>query len=222
MDLLLLILVLAIPAIAQIGISRNYSKYGKIKAIKGLTGQEVARKVLDANGLTDIYIVETPGELSDHYDPRRKVVRLSPDIFHGDSIASVSVAAHECGHAIQDKEGYMPMRIRAMIFPIVNVATSVSYFIIFLGILMQLLDMIYLGIALTSLGLLFQIVTLPVEFNASTRAKNELNKLGIVNDKEIAGVNNMLKSAAMTYVAGVLASILQILRLLLVFGNRDE
>ena len=222
MDLLLLVLILLIPAVAQIGISKNYNKYGKIKALKGLSGQEVARKILDANGLTNIYVVETPGELSDHYDPKRKVVRLSHDIFHGESIASVSVAAHECGHAIQDKENYLPMKIRAFIFPIVNVATSISYFIIFLGILMQLLDMIYLGIALTSLGLLFQIITLPVEFNASTRAKEELNKLGIVNDKEIEGVNNMLKSAAMTYVAGVLASILQILRLLLVFGNRDD
>lgn len=221
MDLILAIIVILIPLIAQIGVSSNYQKYKRVKNTKELTGYDVARKILDENGLEDIYIVETRGELTDHYDPTKKVVRLSSDIYHGKTVAAMSVAAHECGHAVQDKEGYTFMRIRSAIFPIVNVATSISYWIILLGFLFELLDLIYIGIALTCLGLLFQIVTLPVEFDASKRAGVFLKEYNLATEDESKGVKKMLGAAAMTYVAGVLASALQILRLILVARNND-
>lgn len=221
MDLILAIIVILIPLIAQIGVSSNYQKYKRVKNTKELTGYDVARKILDENGLGDIYIVETKGELTDHYDPTKRVVRLSSDIYHGKTIAAMSVAAHECGHAVQDKDGYTFMRIRSAIFPIVNVATSISYWIILLGFLFELLDLIYIGIALTCLGLLFQIVTLPVEFDASKRAGVFLKEYNLATEDESKGVKKMLGAAAMTYVAGVLASALQILRLILVARNND-
>lgn len=221
MDLILVILIILIPLVAQIGVSGNYRKYKKVKNTKELTGYDVARKILDENGLGDIYIVETRGELTDHYDPTKRVVRLSSDIYHGKTIAAMSVAAHECGHAVQDKDGYTFMRIRSAIFPIVNVATSISYWIILLGFLFELLDLIYIGIALTCLGLLFQIVTLPVEFDASKRAGVFLKEYNLATEDESKGVKKMLGAAAMTYVAGVLASALQILRLILVARNND-
>lgn len=221
MDLILVIIVISIPLIAQIGVSSNYQKYKRVKNTKELTGYDVARKILDENGLEDIYIVETRGELTNHYDPTKKVVRLSSDIYHGKTVAAMSVAAHECGHAIQDKEGYTFMRIRSAIFPIVNVATSISYWIILLGFLFELLDLIYIGIALTCLGLLFQIVTLPVEFDASKRAGVFLKEYNLATEDESKGVKKMLGAAAMTYVAGVLASALQILRLIFVARNND-
>ena len=221
MDLILIIIVILIPLIAQIGVSSNYQKYKRVKNTKELTGYDVARKILDENGLEDIYIVETRGELTDHYDPTKKVVRLSSDIYHGKTVAAMSVASHECGHAIQDKDGYTFMRIRSAIFPIVNVATSISYWIILLGFLFELIDLIYIGIALTCLGLLFQIVTLPVEFDASKRAGVFLKEYNLATEDESKGVKKMLGAAAMTYVAGVLASALQILRLILVARNND-
>jgi len=221
MDILLILVILIIPAIAQIGIKTNYNKYLKVANKKGLSGQEVARKILDKNGLSKVYVVETEGLLSDHYDPRRKTVRLSKAVFEGESISSLSIAAHECGHAIQDKVGYTFLRIRSLIFPIVNIATSVSYYIILIGFVLQILNLVYIGVGFTLLGLLFQIITLPVEFNASKRAKEELNKLGLVDKKEAEGVKKMLHSAAMTYVAGVLASATQIIRLLLIANRRN-
>ena len=222
MDLILLLLILIIPAVAQIGVSSNYNKYRNEENEQEISGFEVARKILDQNGLQDVHIVEVAGNLSDHYDPSRKVVRLSRDVFHGTTIASTAIAAHECGHAIQDKEGYFYMRFRSFIFPIVRIATSVSYFIIFVGILLQALDLVYIGIAFVGLGLIFQLVTLPVEINASKRAKEEINKLLLASKNEREGVSKMLNAAAMTYVAGVLASALQLIRLLLAFGNRRD
>lgn len=220
-DLLFIIIILIIPFIAQLRVSSNYNKYLTVKQSSGLSGFEVARKILDNNGLDNIHIVETRGKLTDHYDPTRKVIRLSHNVFHGDSIASVSIAAHECGHAVQDKTGYVWMRIRSMIFPIVNIATSISYVVILIGILAQLFNVVLLGIVLTAFGLIFQIVTLPVEFDASNRAKDELRKIGIVKAEEQAGVNKVLGAAAMTYVAGVLSSALEIVRLLLAFSRDD-
>ncbi len=222
MDLILLLLILIIPAIAQMMVTTNYNKYKDEPNQKELSGFEVARKILDKNGLEDIHIVEVKGNLTDHYDPSRKVVRLSSDIFHGTTVAATAIAAHECGHALQDKEGYFYMRLRAFIFPIVRIATSVSYAIIFIGLLLQALDLIYIGIAFVGLGLIFQIVTLPVEINASKRAKEQIEKLALATKSESEGVTKMLNAAAMTYVAGVLASALQLLRLVLAFGNRRD
>ncbi|MBE6155919.1 MAG: zinc metallopeptidase [Firmicutes bacterium] len=221
MDLLLIAVIIIVPLIADLNVKGTYKKYLKVKNQGNLSGQEIARQILDHNGLTDVYVVETSGFLSDHYDPKRKTVRLSKAVFEGETVAAIAIAAHECGHAIQDKEGYWFMRLRSAIYPIVNIATSVSYYIILIGFLFQILDMVYLGIAFTTLGLIFQLVTLPVEFNASSRAKEELIKLRIVQDSETTGISKVLTSAALTYVAGVLASAVQILRLILAVKNND-
>ena len=222
MDLLIFLLMLAIPAIAQFLVSSSYSKYKNIENEANITGFEVARKILDQNDLKDIYIVEVNGNLTDHYDPKRKVVRLSKEVFHGSSIAALSVAAHECGHAIQDKVGYTYMRIRSLIFPIVHFATGISYFIIFLGLAMESINVIWLGILLVGTGLIFQIVTLPVEIGARKRAKKEIETLELANSEEQEGVSKMLSAAASTYLAGVLSSALEILRLILMFWKNDN
>ena len=221
MDLLLLIIIILVPLIADINIKNNYKTYLKVANKKKLTGQEVARMILDKNGLENVYVVETNGYLSDHYDPTRKTVRLSPAVFSGESVASMAIAAHECGHAIQDKKGYLFFKIRSAIFPIVNIATTVSYYLILISLFLQIFDLLYWGIGFSLLGLLFQIVTLPVEFDASSRAKLELNNMKVVSTEESEGVKKVLTSAAFTYVAGVLASVLQIIRLLLIARNRD-
>ena len=220
MDLILILLIIGVPALASLGVRTTYSKYSKIQNRKNKTGAEVAREILDKNGLSNIYVVATDGTLTDHYDPTRKVIRLSKAIYEGSSVASMAVAAHECGHAIQDKDGYVPLRIRSAIYPVVNAATSIAYWIIFIGFIFQAADLIYLGIAFTVLGLLFQIITLPVEFNASSRAKQIVKKLGIASSYDEEGVKNMLTAAALTYVAGVIASAMQILRLLLIANDR--
>lgn len=220
-DIFLYLLIIIIPLIAQINISINYRRYKNVKNNKGISGFEVARKILDSNGLEDIYVVETSGELTDHYDPTRRVIKLSKDIFHGTSVAAISVAAHECGHAIQDKDGYVFMRIRSFLVPLVNLVSTFSWIVILIGMIAQLFNVFVLGIVLISVGLLFQIVTLPVEFDASKRGKELLRNLNIVEDEESTGVSKMLKSAAMTYVASVLTSVLEIIRLIIIFRSDD-
>ncbi|MBQ8902509.1 MAG: zinc metallopeptidase [Bacilli bacterium] len=220
MDILLYLAIIIIPVVAQINISVSYSKYKKINNSKGLSGFEVARKILDANGLEDVYVVETSGNLSDHYDPSRKVIKLSKDIFNGDTIAAASVAAHESGHAIQDKDNYTFMRIRSFLVPVVNLASSFSWIVIFIGLMSEALNIFMFGIGLISVGLVFQLITLPVEFDASKRAKKELEKLKLIGRGEEVGVAKMLNSAAMTYVASVLTSVLEIIRLIAIFDDR--
>lgn len=222
MDTILILLIIIIPLLAQLKIQSSYNRYKRVENNKKKSGFEVAREILDKNGLEDIYIVEIKGELTDHYDPTKKVVRLSTDIFHGETIAAAAVAAHECGHAIQDKESYTFLKIRSAIYPVVNVATSISYYIILLGFLMQAFRLIYLGITLTCCGLLFQVVTLPVEFDASRRALEKLQDYKIVDNSEFAGAKEVLTAAALTYVAGVLASMLQIFRLILAAKDRED
>ncbi len=222
MDLIILIVMLIIPAIAQMLVTSNYSKYKGMENEQEVSGFEVARKILDKNGLNDVYIVETKGNLTDHYDPKRKVVRLSHTIYHGKSVAAVAVAAHECGHAVQDKEGYAYMRIRSLIFPAVNFATSFSYFVILLGLFMESMEMIGLGICLVGTGLIFQLVTLPVEIDASKRAKQEIENLRLATVDEQEDIKKMLRAAASTYLAGVLTSALEIVRLVMIFGNRED
>lgn len=222
MDTILILLIIIIPLLAQLKIQSSYNRYKRVENNKKKSGFEVAREILDKNGLEDIYIVEIKGELTDHYDPTKKVVRLSTDIFHGETIAAAAVAAHECGHAIQDKESYTFLKIRSAIYPVVNVATSISYYIILLGFLMQAFQLIYLGIALTCCGLLFQVVTLPVEFDASRRALEKLQDYKIVDNSEFDGAKEVLTAAALTYVAGVLASMLQVFRLILAAKDRED
>lgn len=220
---LLIILGIAISFGAQIYITSSYNKYKQIANKNRLSGFEVAKQILEKNGLDNIYITEVRGNLTDHYDSGRKVIRLSTDVFHGTSIASASVAAHEVGHAIQDKEGYSFMRFRATIFPLVNIASYGGYFAVLLGLFFGMTDLLWLGIALEIIVLLFQLVTLPVEFDASKRAENEMKKCNILTEKELNGSKEMLRAAALTYVASVLTTILQILRLVVIaIGRRDD
>ena len=211
-----------IVLLAQYSISHNYKKYSKIKSNKNITGSEAARMILDENNLSNIYVVETDGELTDHYDPSRKVIKLSKNIYNGSSIAAVSVAAHEVGHAIQDKDGYSFMRIRSFLVPIVNFTTYLGYFGLAISIFAGITGYIKISIIILLASLLFQLVTLPVEFNASSRAKKQLYNLGIVTEGENSGVKNMLFAAAMTYVASFISNILQILRLVILLGDRDD
>ena len=216
------ILGIIITLIAQIFVSSSYSKYKKIKNKNGLTGFEVARKILDENGLQDIHVVEIKGNLTDHYDPSRKVVRLSSEIFNGSSIASTSVAAHECGHAIQDKDNYNFMRIRSKLVPIVNLSSKLGYLAIFIGIIFSLFDLAIFGIVLLLAMLLFELITLPVEFDASNRARIQINKLKLLEGKEKSQSKTMLKAAAFTYVAALITTVLEILRLFLLASNRKD
>ena len=222
MNIVLYLVIILVPLFAQINVSASFSKYKKVDNKKKVTGFDVARKILDENGLQDIYIVETGGNLTDHYDPTRKVIKLSHDIFHGESIAAASVAAHECGHAIQDKVGYKFMRFRSLLVPVVNLVSSFSWIVILIGLLTEYFQIFIFGIVLISIGLLFQLVTLPVEFDASKRAKIELKRLKLIDSKEESYVSKMLGAAALTYVAGVLTSILEIVRLLIMFNDSDR
>lgn len=211
-----------ITLVAQIFVNSSYKKYKKVNTKSGLQGFEVARRILDMNGLNNVEIVETKGELSDHYDPTRKVVRLSTDIYHGATIASSSVAAHECGHAVQDKEGYFFLRLRASLVPIVNISSKVGYFAIVIGLIFGAMKLAWLGIFLELAILFFQLITLPVEFNASKRAAEYLKKEALIEASEQEGSKKMLNAAAMTYVASVVATLLEILRLVLIVSNRDD
>ena len=222
MDLIIIfLLMLIIPIYASIKVNVNYKKYKKVTNEKDLTGFDVARRILDEFGLGDIYVVETKGAMSDHYDSRRKTVRLSTEVFHGTSVASVAIAAHECGHAIQDKEGYTWMKLRSIIFPIVNIGQKIAYIVMIIGLFLSYMDYVYAAIGFTFLGLLFELVTLPVEFDASKRAKDIILKDGMINDKEKKGIDAVLNSAALTYVAAVVSSMLELLYLLIQLNDRD-
>lgn len=222
LEYLLLIIGFLITLIAQIKVTSSYSKYKQIENKKRISGFEVARKILDSFGLEDIHVVEVNGNLTDHYDPSNKVVRLSTDVFHGESIASLAVAAHECGHALQDKDNYNYMIIRSKLVPVVNFVTKMGYFVTIIGIIAGLFDIIVCGIVVLGVTLLFQLVTLPVEFNASKRAKGIIDNLNLADKEEQNGVSKMLSAAAFTYVASVLNTIFQILRLLIISNNNNR
>jgi len=222
LTIFLAIVAFVIVIYAQTKISRAYAKYQDVKSKSKLTGQEVARKILDQNGLKDVHVVETHGTLSDHYDPSRKVVRLSREIFHGDSIASISVAAHECGHAIQDKNNYTFMRIRTILVPFVNFISYFGYFVIIVSLFSGITGYLMVGIITILATILFQLVTLPVELDASNRAKQQLEQLQIIDMEEKEGVSSMLQAAAFTYVASLASSILNLLRLIIMFQDRDD
>ena len=204
---------------AQAKISSAYEKYSKIGSSTNLSGAEVAREILDRNGLNYVKINMVDGKLSDHYDPRDKTLNLSRDVYYKNSIASVSIAAHEVGHAIQDSVEYVPLKVRAALVPLANLGTQLSFFLIILGFFFSVF-FTKLGIALFFFAVLFQIVTLPVEFNASNRAKKELAN-GIISDEDLTGTRKVLSAAALTYVASTIVAIGQFLRLLSIFGRRD-
>ena len=211
-----------ITFIAQIYIKSSYNKYKKINTKSGMDGYEVARRILDSNGLNNVDIVEAQGELTDHYDPSRKVVRLSTDIYHGTSIASSSVAAHECGHAVQDKEDYFFLRFRSALVPFANISSKVGYGAIVIGLIFGIMNLAWIGIALEMVILLFQLITLPVEIDASRRAGEFLKREALVEKSEQVGSKKMLTAAALTYVASLVSTLLQVLRLVLIVASRDD
>lgn len=218
-------LVLVVPAIlislfAQMKVTNTYKKYSQVMSSGRKTATEITRMILDKNGLQNVKIEAVPGKLSDHYDPRTNVIRLS-DTVRGDvSVASIGVAAHEAGHAIQYAKGYAPIKLRNTILPVANFASKLSIPLIILGIILAYESLVTVGILAFSTVLLFQVVTLPVEFNASKRALLTLSSDGILNDEELKGAKKVLGAAALTYVAAVLVSLAQLLRLLLINRNR--
>jgi hypothetical protein len=203
---------------ATFRVKSSYNKYAKVAVQSGMTGAEVAAYILRQNRLSHVNVVRAQGVLSDHYDPTRKVVRLSEGVYHGRSIAAIGVAAHETGHAIQHATLYKPLILRNIIAPTASIGSNISWFIIFGGLLFGLLNLVKIGIALFSLVVIFQIITLPVEFNASSRAKKMIVSYGLVNRSELKGVSSVLNAAAMTYVAAAASAIATLFYFLLRVG----
>jgi len=221
LELILFFAGIIIVIYAQSRIASTYKETKEITNQKQVSGQEVARKILDANGLEDIYVVEVRGELTDHYDPSRNVIRLSHTVFQDDSIASLAVAAHECGHAIQKKEGYFFFRLRSFLVPVVNLISYMGYFVIVISLFAGLTTYLFLGMIMLVCSLIFQLVTLPVEFDASKRGMKEIERLSLASKEEMNGVEKMLKVAAFTYVASFISTILNLLRLLIMYDDRN-
>lgn len=219
MDLILVFIAFIVVFIAQISLNRTYSKYKKIELDINISGSEVARKILEEYNLDEIRVGKVYGNLSDHYNNSKKIINLSDDIYDDSTIASAAVAAHECGHAIQYKEGYFPIKIRNILAPFVNFGNSLGYLIIVISLASSLTKLFLVGLILISFALIFQLITLPVEFDASKRANKILLDMGIITKDEQSGTKKMLRAAAFTYVAGLISSITQILRLILMFTN---
>ena len=220
-------MLLLLPAIiiafwAQSKVSGTYKKYRTVRTMNGYTGENVARMMLDAAGLYDVPVVETRGELTDHYDPRSRVVRLSSDIFHGASIASAGIAAHEVGHAIQHKEAYKPLVLRTSMATAVNISSQASIIIFMIGLLFSIPMLTNIGIIFFTVAVIYQLITLPVEFNASRRALNILESRNILYGNEVNGAKSVLSAAAMTYVAAALMSISQLIRLIAISNRNND
>lgn len=221
--MLLLIPAVLLTIYAQYKVSSTTNRFFNVRANRGYNGEETARKILDSNGLFNVRIEMVRGRLSDHYDPRTKVLRLSQDVYSGTSITSVAVAAHECGHAIQHARGYAPLTIRGAIVPVVNFASSASWILIMLGLFMtSSTSLLKIGILLFSATVVFQLITLPVEFNASHRALIQIENLGIVSRDERRESKRVLDAAALTYVAAAATALLQLLRLITIANQRDD
>lgn len=219
---LLVIIGAVICIIASANVTRTFEKYSRFGCKKGTTGAEAASVILKNAGITDVRIEHIAGNLTDNYDPRSKVLHLSDSVYGSTSVAAVGVAAHECGHAIQHQQGYLPIRVRSAIVPVVNLGSKLSWPIIILGLVLGSLNLLNFGIILFALTLVFQVVTLPVEFNASGRALRILDGSGMLYQDEMKGARRVLSAAAMTYVTAVVSTILQLLRLILLFGSRRD
>ncbi len=219
---ILILPAIIIAGIAQARVSSTFAKYNKISNMHGLTGAQVARRILDENGLHSVVIEHVRGNLSDHYDPRARVLRLSDSVFSSTSAASLGVAAHECGHAIQHAVSYAPLKIRNSIYPVVNFSSMAAVPLILLGFLFSNSVFIDIGIILFTAVVAFQLITLPVEFNASKRALAILGDSGILEQSELSGAKKVLNAAALTYVASALVSLMQLLRLILISSNRRD
>lgn len=208
---------------AQARVSSAYSKYAKVRSRSGMTGAQAAQRILDLSGIYDVRIERVGGQLTDHYDPSNKVLRLSDSVYGSYSIAAIGVAAHECGHAVQHNKGYTPLQIRTALVPAANIGSKAGIPLIILGAFLGMNQvLIQVGIWVFALAVLFQVITLPVEFNASSRALAMLGDYGMMERDEVSGCRKVLKAAALTYVAAAASAILQLLRLVLLFGKRDR
>ena len=209
--------------LASANVNRTFQKYSRIRSHSGMTGREAAERLLHANGIYDVTVQRVAGNLTDHYDPRNKTLNLSDSTYASTSVAAIGVAAHECGHAVQHANGYTPLKIRGSLVPVANFGSTLAWPLILIGFLIQgnaSVLLINLGILLFSAAVLFQIVTLPVEFNASSRALKSLETNGILYTEEVADTRKVLRAAALTYVASAASAILQLLRLILISGGR--
>ena len=218
--IILVIPAVIIAAIAQANVSGTFSKYSKVRTARGYTGAEAARAILDANGLYNVRVERVAGNLSDHFDPRQNVIRLSQGDYDNATVAAVGVAAHESGHAVQYATGYAPIKLRNAIVPITQFGSSLSIPVLLLGFFMGLQPLVYAGIILFSAMVVFQLVTLPVEFNASSRALAIIEEQELLGSEELRGAKKVLGAAALTYVAALLVSLMQLLRIILRFGGR--
>ncbi|MCM3586519.1 zinc metallopeptidase [Mesobacillus maritimus] len=217
-------ILILVPIWAQLRVKSAYKKYSQVPSSSQMRGAEVARKILDDNGLYHVGVEETRGVLSDHYDPRSKTVRLSSDNYHGHSVAAAAIASHEVGHAIQDQEEYSFLRFRHALVPVANLGSNFSWIFILIGIFAQISNMVLLGIIFMAAGVLFQVVTLPVEFNASSRAMDQVVSAGIIRNDEERETKKVLNAAALTYVAAAAVAVLELVRLVLIYTgmNNDE
>lgn len=221
--LIVTLLIAIFPTIASMKVQGAFNKYSRVRSMSGYTGEEAARRILMINGLANIHINPIQGSMTDHYNPVTKELGLSQTVYGHNTIAAISVAAHEVGHAIQDATGYSFLRLRHKIYPITNFASQLSIPMILLGAIIPMFDvLIPIGIVLFGATTVFSLVTLPVEFNASSRAVKALSTSGILAPEELEGAKEVLNAAALTYVAAAATSILMLLRLLLMFGNRDS
>ena len=215
--------------VASRKVNSTYQKYSRVRARRGMTGAEAASRILQMSGINDVQIQHVSGELTDHYDPSKKVLRLSDTVYDSQSVAAIGVAAHECGHALQHKEGYFPLKFRSALVPAANIGSKLGLPLVILGLVLGVgfdlpgggyFSLAQIGIWVFSLAVLFQVVTLPVEFNASGRALKMLGSYGIMTDDEVDDCKRVLGAAALTYVAAAASSILQLLRLIILSGNR--
>ena len=209
---------------AQGRVTSTFNRYSRVRSMTGMTGAEAAKRLLNSQGIYDVTVRPVAGNLTDHYDPRTKTVNLSQSVFNSSSVAAIGVAAHECGHAIQDNESYVPLRLRTAIVPAANLGSQLSWPLILIGILIGGFGspLVEIGILLFSLAVLFQLVTLPVEYNASARAVKLLDSQGILGGQEVDGTRKVLNAAALTYVAAAATLILQLLRLVILFGGSHD
>ncbi len=222
--IILVLIGVALSLWAQGRVNSTFSRYSRVRSMTGMTGAEAARRLLNAQGIYDVTVQPIAGELTDHYDPRTKSVNLSQSVYGATSVAAIGVAAHECGHAMQDNEGYAPLRFRSALVPAANFGSKLSWPLILLGLVFGGLGspLVEIGILMFSLAVLFQLVTLPVEYNASARAVRLLDSQGILAGEEVSGTRKVLNAAALTYVAAAATSILQLLRLIILFGGRNR
>lgn len=219
---LLVLLGVVICLVASAKMNSTFNKYSRVRSASGLTGREAAERVLHSAGIYDVKVERVAGNLSDHYDPRSKVLRLSDATYNVASVAAIGVAAHECGHAMQHAQGYGPLKLRSVLVPVANFGSNIAWPLIVIGLVMGGSSLLQLGILAFSMAVIFQLVTLPVEFNASRRAVQVLGSTGILYGDELQATRKVLSAAALTYVASAASSILQLLRLVLLFGGRRD